>query len=74
MSSASVPTGYVIRVLGRLDDRWRDRFDGLTLTTAEGVTTLHADVLDQAALHGVLTALRDAGVTLLSIAPVLPSP
>ena len=70
MSSASVPTGYVIRVLGRLDDRWRDRLGALTLTSDDGVTTLRADVLDQAALHGVLIALRDAGVTLLSVDPL----
>lgn len=67
MSSASVPRGYVIRVLGRLDDRWRDRLGGLSVTSDGGVTTLRGDALDQAALHGVLTALRDAGVTLLSI-------
>lgn len=70
MSCTRTPSGYVIRVLGRLDEHWSDRFGGLTLHADDGVTTLRGDALDQAALHGVLAAIRDAGVTLVSIEPL----
>jgi hypothetical protein len=62
------PTRYEIRIKGYLNDRWADRFDGLTLTREDnGVTRLTGLVVDQAALHGVLRAVRDLGVRLLSV-------
>ena len=43
-------------------------FDGMTLTPDEDGTTVVRGVLaDQAALHGVLQRLRDAGLPLISI-------
>jgi len=62
------PALYEIRIKGHLDDRWTGRFDGLTLTRAEnGVTLLTGAVVDQAALYGLLRAVRDLGVRLLSV-------
>src|SRR5947209_11265447 len=59
---------YEIRIKGHLDDRWAGRFDGLTLTREEnGVTLLAGTIVDQAALHGLLRAVRDLGVCLLSV-------
>jgi hypothetical protein len=69
------PTVYEIRIKGHLDDRWADRFDDLTLTRAEnGVTLLTGTVVDQAALHGLLRAVRDLGVRLLSVTRLQPEP
>ncbi|HEX8919822.1 MAG TPA: hypothetical protein VF898_15075 [Chloroflexota bacterium] len=66
---------YEIRIKGHLDDRWADRFDGLTLTRNEnGVTLLTGIVVDQAALHGLLRAVRDLGVRLLSVTRLQPEP
>jgi hypothetical protein len=66
---------YEIRVNGHLDDRWAGRFDGLTLTREEhGVTRLTGTVVDQAALHGLLRAVRDLGVRLLSVTRLQPEP
>src|SRR3954454_4764524 len=46
---------YEIRLQGRLDARWAAWFDGLSLTTESGGTTLlRGPVADQAALHGLL--------------------
>jgi hypothetical protein len=64
---------YEIRLQGRLDPRWSAWFDGLTLTAeADGTTVLAGPVIDQAALHGVLTRLRDLGLPLISVTQVEP--
>ena len=69
------PARYEIRMEGHLDDRWAGRFDGLTLTREEhGVTMLTGTVVDQAALHGLLRAVRDLGVRLLSVTRLGPEP
>lgn len=64
---------YEIRVKGRLGTGWAAWFDGLSLTTENGGTTvLRGPVVDQAALHGLLQKLRDVGIPLISLAQ-LPS-
>ena len=60
------PARYRIRVKGYLDSSWSDRLGGLDITTSSQedvgptVTTLRGDVLDQAALAGVLNTLQSA--------------
>jgi hypothetical protein len=67
------PTGYELRVAGHLDPHWQSRFGDLTLTRDDdGTTTLRGDVADQAELHGILTRIRDLGVTLLSVTAIDP--
>ncbi len=62
---------YEIRLKGHLDDRWADRFGGLTITLEEdGNTLLTGPVIDQAALHGLLKKVRDLGMPLLSVSQV----
>ncbi|MGH9226917.1 MAG: hypothetical protein ACRD2W_24750 [Acidimicrobiales bacterium] len=64
---------YVIRVKGHLDARWASWFDGMRLIKeSNGTTTIQGAVVDQAALHGLLQKLRDAGIPLISLAPVQP--
>jgi hypothetical protein len=64
---------YEIRMEGHLDDRWADRFDGLTLTREENsVTLLTGTVVDQAALHGLLRKVRNLGTHLLSVTRLQP--
>ena len=66
---------YEIRVEGRLDSRWAAWFDGMALTPeSDGTTNIHGPVLDQAALHGLLTKLRDVGLPLISVTRVRPDP
>jgi hypothetical protein len=65
---SATDAAYLIRVQGHLGRRWASWFDGLELTRHEdGTTTLRGHLADQAALHGVLTKVRDMGVTLLSV-------
>lgn len=64
---------YEIRIQGRLDGRWAARLDGFDLSqTEDGDTVLRGRVHDQAALHGLLTRLRDINVPLLSVAQTDP--
>jgi len=61
-------THYRIRICGHLDSAWSDWFDGLAITQAEdGTSTLSGPLVDQAAIYGLLSRLRDLGVTLLLV-------
>jgi hypothetical protein len=64
---------YEIRIEGHLDDRWSARFEGLGLTSLpEGITVIDCPSIDQAALHGLLRQVRDAGLRLVSPNPTDP--
>ncbi|MET3808297.1 hypothetical protein ABIB25_005326 [Nakamurella sp. UYEF19] len=66
---------YEIRVKGHLDPRWTAWFDGLTVTAEnDGTTVIHGQVLDQAALHGLLAKVRDIGLPLISVTKTPPEP
>jgi hypothetical protein len=59
---------YQIKLKGHLEESWADWFDGLTFThESDGTTTLTGEVVDQAALHGLLKKIRDLGLPLLSV-------
>lgn len=65
-------TRYEIRVAGRLDERWSSWFDEFTIhADPDGATTITGSVVDQSALHGVLTRVRDLGLELLSVAQIV---
>ena len=67
-------TIYQIRIKGHLGSRWMEWFDGLTITLEEnGDTLLTGQVIDQAALHGILKKIRDLGMPLLSVNVVDPN-
>ena len=66
------PATYSIQVAGYLDENWTTRLGGLTISidTQEDdklVTTLSGALIDQAALFGVLKALYDMRLPLLSV-------
>ncbi len=61
---------YEIKVKGYLEEHWADWLGGLSIThDAHGNSLLTGVVPDQAALHGILTQIRDLGVTLISLMP-----
>jgi len=64
------PAIYRIRIQGQLDSQWADWFNEMTITLEEdGNTLLTGQVIDQAALHGLLKKIRDLGLTLISVCP-----
>ncbi|TFV79602.1 hypothetical protein E4P40_18355 [Blastococcus sp. CT_GayMR20] len=69
------PERYEIRVRGHLGSRWAAWFHGMTLThESDGMTSISGPVVDQAALHGLLSTLRDTGLPLVSVTPLPPQP
>jgi len=66
-------TVYEIRVKGHLDGHWSEWFDELTITNLEnGEAELSGEVVDQAALHGVLSKVRDLNLPLIAVSSVGP--
>ncbi|HEX2832664.1 MAG TPA: hypothetical protein VHW00_06595 [Thermoanaerobaculia bacterium] len=59
---------FQIRVKGSLADHWAERFDGATLRPAEnGDTNLEGRAVDQPALFGLLRAIENFGLTVVSV-------
>jgi hypothetical protein len=59
---------YEIRLTGHLDGRWTDWFDGLAVGhDSDGTTVISGQIVDQAALHGLLQRVRDLGLPLVSV-------
>jgi hypothetical protein len=59
---------YEITVKGYLDENWSDWLGGLEITRDEiGNSILTGLVPDQAALHGILTQIRDLNLNLVSL-------
>jgi hypothetical protein len=66
------PASYRIRAQGHLDDSWSDRLGGMVLTRAftadkQPMTILIGHLKDQAALSGVLNALYDLHLPVISV-------
>ncbi len=62
------PAVYEFKIAQSLPDRWADWFDGMDLVhDKQGHTLLAGTLADQAALHGVLTKIRDLNLILLSV-------
>ncbi len=58
---------YEIRVKGILDQRWTAWFEDLRVSSDGEETVICGPVADQAALHGLLTKVRDLGLFLISV-------
>lgn len=60
-----------IRVKGQLDSSWSDRMGGLQIRTLRGTsgveTVLEGKLLDQAALQGVIAAVGDLNLAVVSV-------
>jgi hypothetical protein len=68
------PRRYEIRLDGHLGPAWGAWFDGLTLVNEDGGTTaIRGEVVDEAALHGLLRKVRDTGLRLVSVTSIEPN-
>ena len=62
------PERHEIRIEGHLGSSWSHRFAGMSIRRqADGTTVLSGPLVDQAALHGVLMAIRDLGLILVAV-------
>jgi hypothetical protein len=62
------PAVYEFKVAQSLSDHWAGWFDGLELARDDqGNTLLSGNIMDQAALYGMLTKIRDLHLVLLSV-------
>ena len=69
----SRPMIYQFRLEEHIDRQWTDLFEGLAITSKEnGDTLITGQVVDQAALHGLLKKVRDLGLTLVSVIRIEP--
>jgi hypothetical protein len=69
---AAEPSGqiYEIKVAGCMDvSFWADWFDAMefSIQLAQGETLLRGRIADQAELYGLLSQLRNQGMTLISV-------
>jgi len=58
---------YEIRATGAVPSRLLEDFTGVTVSVDPVGTTIHADLVDEAELHGLLDALRRAGFPLTDV-------
>lgn len=64
-------TVYQIRLKEKLDQHWSAWLGGLMMIhKANGETVLTGEVVDQAALHSLLSKVRDLQLTLISVSPL----
>ena len=62
------PGMYEIRVQGELSADWSEWLSGMDVQPNEqGETIIAGVVRDQAALHGILSRVRDLNLTLVSV-------
>ena len=62
------PARYCIRVRGQMGPEWSEWFGGMIITSDEtNETILVGQVVDQAALYGILNKIQALGLTLLSV-------
>jgi hypothetical protein len=58
---------YEIRVLGEVPSEVLADFDNVTTSVDPIGTTMRAELADEAELHGILDALRRAGLVLVDV-------
>ena len=64
----TTPAKYRIRIKGHLGSQWAASFEGLVMTWQDpGETVFTGRIVDQAALHGILNAIRDLSLPLLEV-------
>lgn len=62
------PEWYEIRVEGQLPSDWSNWFEGLDIRCdSSGESILSGPLVDQAALHGIMSKIRDLNLKLISV-------
>jgi hypothetical protein len=61
------PTHYEITVRGAIGPSLATAFDGLSVSPSATQTVLSGQIVDQAALHGVLELIESLGLELIDV-------
>lgn len=61
---------YEIRIQGRLDEDWSGWLADMSFSYEDNVTVLRGQVIDQAALRGVLSGIWDLNQKVISVKEV----
>jgi hypothetical protein len=61
------PTGYEIRIKGRLSDSLTGAFEDFTASVKPAETVMRGELRDQAELHGVLDQIQSLGLELIEV-------
>jgi hypothetical protein len=62
------PRIYTIRIEGQLHERWKDWFDGMTVTNLEnGEILLQGCIQDQSVLVGIINQIHNLNMRLISV-------
>ena len=65
---ANKPPIYRIMVKGELTSRWSDWFEGMSISSiGNDYTLISGQIVDQAALYGLLKKVRDLGLALVAV-------
>jgi hypothetical protein len=66
------PSRYELRIKGRLGEALLGTFAGFDAEVEPVETVLRGDIEDQAALHGVLERIHEAGLEIVEVRKVEP--
>ena len=64
---------YIIRIREKIDERWAEWFNGMSITLDDEGTELNGRLADQAALHGIIATISRLGLQLVAIHQAPPS-
>jgi len=67
-----VPSRYEIRIRGRVGNTLLAGFEGFDAEVEPVETVLRGDIEDQAALHGVLDRIHEAGLEIVEVRKLEP--
>ena len=61
------PTGYEIRITGRMSDSLTGVFEDFTAAVRPAETVMRGELRDQAELHGILDQIQSLGLELIEV-------
>jgi hypothetical protein len=58
-----------IKIQGHLNGKWKECFEGMTISYEGNNTILTGNIKDEAHMHGILNIIRDYNLIIISINP-----
>ena len=71
LNSKSMRGKTQIKVKGHIDKSWEEWFFGMNISYDEENSILTGEIKDEAFMHGILNKIRDLGLILISINPII---